>query len=66
MQFTLIYKGEKMIKALIELLKVKTLISLSAMIVFCYLSIVGKIEPKDFMLVLMAIITYYFNKKETI
>ncbi len=53
-------------EAIIELLKVKTLISLSAMAVFCYLSVISKIEPKDFMLVLMAIITYYFNKKETI
>ena len=45
-----------------DLLKVKTIISLLAMGVFSYLSIIGRIEPKDFMIILGMIITYYFNK----
>ena len=51
-------------KQLIELLKVKSIITLITIAVFAYLSIVGRIDPKDFMVVLMAIITYYFTKKQ--
>lgn len=50
--------------ALIQLLKVKTIVTLITVGVFAYLSVVGKVEPKDFMLVLMAIVTYYFTKKD--
>ena len=47
-----------------DLLKVKTIITLMSFTVFCYLAIIGKIEAKDFMIVLMAIVTYYFNKDQ--
>lgn len=54
-------------KELKALLKVKTIITLLVFGVFAYLSIVGKIEAKDFMLILGMVATYYFNKdsKET-
>jgi hypothetical protein len=51
-------------KELLALLKVKSIISLLSMFVFCYLSIKGTIESKDFMLILGMIITYYFNKDQ--
>lgn len=47
-----------------ELLKVKSIISLVSVFTFTYLSIIGKIDPKDFMLILGMIITYYFNKDQ--
>jgi hypothetical protein len=49
-------------KELKALLKVKTIITLLVFGVFAYLSIVGKIEAKDFMLILGMVATYYFNK----
>lgn len=49
-------------KELKALLKVKTIITLLVFGVFSYLSIVGKIEAKDFMLILGMVATYYFNK----
>ena len=50
-----------------ELLKVKSIITLSTFATFTYLSIVGKIDAKDFMFILGMVATYYFNKdnKET-
>ncbi len=49
-------------KELKALLKVKTIITLLVFGVFAYLSIVGKIEAEDFMLILGMVATYYFNK----
>lgn len=51
-------------KELKALLKVKTIITLLVFGVFAYLSIVGKIEAKDFMLILGMVATYYFNKDQ--
>lgn len=45
-----------------NLLKVKSIISLTTTFVFAYLSIKGKIDPQDFMLVLGMVFTYFFNK----
>jgi len=45
-----------------ELLKIKSIITLMVTIVFSYLSIVGKINSNEFMLILAMVFTYYFNK----
>ncbi|MBP3504718.1 MAG: hypothetical protein J6K18_06275 [Bacilli bacterium] len=52
-------------QAFIKLLKVKTILSLLFSITTCYLAISGKIQMETFMALTMAIITYYFNKKDT-
>lgn len=51
-------------EALINLLKVKTILSLLFSVTTCYLAIAGRIEMETFMALTMAIITYYFTKKE--
>lgn len=48
----------------INLLKVKTILSLLFSITTCYLAVKEKIEMETFMTVTMSIITYYFTKKE--
>jgi hypothetical protein len=50
--------------ALINLLKVKTILSLLFSVTTCYLAVAGKINMETFVAFTMAIITYYFNKKE--
>jgi len=52
--------------ALINLLKVKTLITLPIVGVLCYLSIIGKIETEQFISITTVIIMFYFTKKEEI
>lgn len=53
---------EKLIKSLIDLLKVKSIITLLSFIAFVYLSIKGKIDVDNFMLILGMIATYFFSK----
>lgn len=53
---------EKIYNSIIELLKVKSLITLITFIAFFYLSVVGKINIDNFMLILSMIATYFFNK----
>lgn len=50
--------------ALINLLKVKTLITLAITIVFCYLTIIGKLPIETTTMVIGMVFTYYFNKKD--
>lgn len=50
--------------ALINLLKVKTLITLAITIVFCYLAIIGKLPVETTTMVIGMVFTYYFNKKD--
>lgn len=50
--------------ALINLLKVKTLITLAITIIFCYLAIVGKLPIETTTMVIGMVFTYYFNKKD--
>lgn len=45
-----------------ELIKIKSIITLMVTIVFSYLSIIGKIDSNEFMLILAMVFTYYFNK----
>ena len=49
-------------KIIEDLLKIKSIITLLVFGVFAYLSIIGKIEPKDVMFILGMVATYYFNK----
>ena len=49
-------------KEIKSLLKIKSIVTLLSFGVFSYLSIVGKIDAKDFMLILAMVSTYYFNK----
>ena len=51
-------------QSLINLLKVKTILSLLFSITTCYLAIKGKISMETFVALTTAIITYYFNKKD--
>lgn len=51
-------------QAIINLLKVKTILSLLFSITTCYLAIKGKISMETFIALTASIITYYFNKKE--
>jgi len=51
-------------QAMINLLKVKTLLSLIVMCVASYMAIKGTIDPATYMVLASAIVTYYFNKKE--
>ena len=53
---------EKLIKSLVDLLKVKSIITLLSFIAFVYLSIKGKIDVDNFMLILGMIATYFFSK----
>jgi len=50
--------------SLISLLKVKTLITLPIVGILCYLAVVGKITPTDFMSIATVIIMFYFTKKD--
>ena len=56
---------EKIVKALIDLLKVKSIITLLSFVAFFYLSIIGKIGKDNFMLILGMIATYFFNRNKS-
>jgi hypothetical protein len=47
---------------LTNLLKVKTIITLMITIIFCYLSVVGKMPIETTTMVIGMVFTYYFNK----
>lgn len=49
-------------QAFINLLKVKTILSLLFSTTTCYLAIKEKISMETFVAITMAIITFYFNK----
>lgn len=51
--------------ALINLLKVKSLMTIAVMIVFVVLALSGKIDESLTASVITAIVTYYFTKKES-
>jgi len=48
-----------------RLIDVKTVVTFAVVGVFSYLSVVGKIEPKDLMAVVMMVITFFFAKQST-
>lgn len=53
---------KNIINAFIELLKVKSLITLITFATFIYLTIVNRIDVDNFMMILGMIATYFFNK----
>ena len=55
---------KEIIKAIINLIKVKSLMTISVMAVFVILSLNGELEPTLTASVITAVITYYFNKKD--
>ncbi len=55
---------EKIISTLLNLFKVKSIITLLTFGAFFYLSINGKMGNDNFMLILGMISTYFFNKKD--
>jgi hypothetical protein len=46
-----------------KLIDVKTVVTFTVIGVFSYLAVIGKIEPKDFMAVVLMIVTFFFAKK---
>ena len=57
--------GILLIKNLANLLKVKTILSLSVIFTTCVLTFKNIISVEAFMAIASAIITYYFTKKES-
>ena len=55
---------EKLLNAIINLLKVKSIITLLTFGAFFILSIKGVIDTDNFMLILGMIATYFFNKEQ--
>ncbi len=53
---------EKVISQLINLLKVKSIVTLLTFVAFFYLSITEKMGRDNFMLIMGMIATYFFNK----
>jgi len=57
---------EEFKKNLANLIKVKTLITLTVVAVLAYGFIAGKIDAEKFMIVAIMVVTYYFNKKDEV
>lgn len=53
---------DKILFRLSELLKIKSIVTLVCMFVFGYLAITNKLQPSEVMVVVTAVITYFFNK----
>ena len=51
---------------IIELLKVKSIITILVFGVFAYLSLTGVVEAKEFMIILGMVATYYFAKNKEV
>jgi hypothetical protein len=54
-----------LIEKIVKLIDVKSLVTLSLTGVFAYLSVIGKLDPADFMMIFAMIMTFYFAKKDT-
>lgn len=46
-----------------DLIDVKSIVTFTVIGVFAYLAVIGKVEPKDFMIIVTSIITYFFAKR---
>lgn len=57
---------EKLISNIIDLLKVKSIITILSFLTFLFLSIKGKVDIDNFMLILGMISTYFFNKDKNL
>ena len=49
---------------LAKLLDLKSIVTIMISVVFCYLSIIGTLEPKEFMIIAVMVYTFYFNRKQ--
>ena len=55
---------DKLILAVVELLKVKSIITIVMILTACYLALTGKVDIAVFVGMVTSVITYYFTKKE--
>ena len=55
---------EKFATAFINLLKVKTLVTLALISTTCYMALSDKVDMTVFISLVTAVITYYFTKKD--
>lgn len=46
-----------------DLIDVKSIVTFAVIGVFAYLAVIGRVEPKDFMIIVTSIITYFFAKR---
>ena len=56
---------EKLLENVIDLLKVKSIITILTFVTFIYLSLKNKIDTDNFMLILGMIATYSFSKSSS-
>lgn len=54
----------EILKNLANLIKVKTIVTLAVMAVFCALSFQGKITPDNVMIVVSTVIAFYFGTQQ--
>lgn len=52
---------KQLIKNLAEMVKVKTIVTLAVMAVFCYMAIAGKIDSDNVMYVVTTVLAFYFG-----
>lgn len=52
---------ETLIKNLANLVKVKTIVTIAVMAVFCALAIRGDLTPDNVMIIVTAVISFYFG-----
>ena len=55
---------KELVQALINLFKLKSILSLLFCGTTCFLAVTNRIEMETFMAITMSIITYYFTRKE--
>lgn len=56
---------EKLVLAIVDLLKVKTIITLVMIITACYLAVTKQLDTAVFVGLVTSIITYYFTRSES-
>ena len=54
---------EKFVSAIVELLKVKTIVTLALIFTTCYLALKDRIDIAVFTTLVSAVVTYYFTKR---
>ena len=52
---------EKLLHNLADLIKVKTIVTLVVLAVFAVLALAGKIQPKDVMIIVSMVVSFYFG-----
>jgi len=50
---------------LAKLIDVKTIVTFALVGTVAYLGVIGKIEPKDMIMMTMVVLAFYFSKKDT-